>query len=213
VAESDSSPVLIKRKQAIKLGRTHYFTGKPCRRGHVAIRFVCNGRCILCSREKHHEDKHKYKQRDRDRRKVYYFQNLEQQRADGLARYHADRKTAAARAKRYRLVSPKKDEYCKRWKKENKEACNVHKRNRVARTKAGGKHTAADIKELFRKQRGKCICCRASLEDAYHVDHIQPLARGGSNEKYNLQLLCPKCNHEKWALDPIEFMQERGILL
>ena len=28
-------------------------------------------------------------------------------------------------------------------------------------------------------QRGKCACCHASIKRGYHVDHIQPLARGG----------------------------------
>lgn len=49
--------------------------------------------------------------------------------------------------------------------------------------------------------------------DGYHVDHIQPLALGGSNDKTNLQLLCPTCNTKKSAKHPIDFMQSRGLLL
>lgn len=30
------------------LGLTRYFTGKPCRNGHVAPRRVQDGRCIAC---------------------------------------------------------------------------------------------------------------------------------------------------------------------
>jgi len=40
-----------------------------------------------------------------------------------------------------------------------------------------------------------------------------PLSRGGSNDKYNLQLLCPTCNLKKSAKDPIDFAQENGNLL
>ena len=29
-------------------GRARYFTGKPCKHGHVAERFVSNGGCITC---------------------------------------------------------------------------------------------------------------------------------------------------------------------
>ena len=86
--------------------------------------------------------------------------------------------------------------------------------NRRARKQAaGGTHTLDDIAALFRLQRGKCACCHASIKRGYHVDHIQPLALGGSNDKGNLQLLCPTCNTRKSAKHPIDFMRSRGLLL
>ena len=30
-----------KRSEAIALGAPHYFTGKPCKRGHVDLRRIC----------------------------------------------------------------------------------------------------------------------------------------------------------------------------
>jgi len=94
---------------------------------------------------------------------------------------------------------------------EQRKAYNANHRSR--RRNATGKHTAADIKELFVLQQGMCICCRASLKDGYHKDHNIPLEKGGSNDKYNLQLLCPPCNLSKGSKDPIKFMQSRGFLL
>lgn len=38
------------RKEALELGLKHYFTGIPCRRGHVAHRYVLGSRCAECSR-------------------------------------------------------------------------------------------------------------------------------------------------------------------
>ena len=55
--------------------------------------------------------------------------------------------------------------------------------------------------------------CTVSIADGYHVDHIQPLALGGSNDKANLQLLCPTCNLRKSAKHPVDFMRETGRLL
>lgn len=40
-----------------------------------------------------------------------------------------------------------------------------------------------------------------------------PLARGGSNWISNIQLLCPRCNTSKKALDPIVWAQREGRLL
>ncbi len=86
--------------------------------------------------------------------------------------------------------------------------------NRRARKKGnGGVHTPMDIKFLFDTQKGKCVCCRKSIKNRYHIDHVIPIALGGGSEKENLQLLCQTCNTRKCAKHPIDFMQEQGYLL
>lgn len=40
---------IINRMDAAKLGLSRFCTGKPCRRGHNAERFVSNGVCITCA--------------------------------------------------------------------------------------------------------------------------------------------------------------------
>lgn len=100
------------------------------------------------------------------------------------------------------------------WARSNPEAKKAHFYNRLAMKKrVGGKHTAADIKQLFRLQRGKCACCHVSIKDGYHVDHVYPLSLGGSNNKSNLQLLCPTCNLKKGAKSPERWAAENGRLL
>ena len=53
------------------------------------------------------------------------------------------------------------------------------------------------------RERGCCAHCGVritmELEASGHVDHIVPLAAGGSNDLVNLQLLCQACNLEKSA--------------
>lgn len=47
---------------------------------------------------------------------------------------------------------------------------------------------------------GKCICAHCGQEMLVTeacVDHIIPVARGGPSEKWNLQILCEKCNQRK----------------
>lgn len=38
------------RNEAIEKGLQTYFTGKPCKRGHIAKRFVSSYQCVECSR-------------------------------------------------------------------------------------------------------------------------------------------------------------------
>lgn len=43
-------PEIISRKEAIKRGLKRFFTGKPCPRGHVALRYLASKKCIECAR-------------------------------------------------------------------------------------------------------------------------------------------------------------------
>lgn len=96
------------------------------------------------------------------------------------------------------------------WCKANPEAL----RNKKARRNAvPGEITPGWIPKLLELQRWTCVVCNVDLRFGYHIDHIQPIARGGENTDYNLQALCPKCNLEKSDKDPIEFIQSRGFLI
>lgn len=66
---------------------------------------------------------------------------------------------------------------------------------------------------LYLLQKGKCINCKKDLKGKYHIDHIHPVARGGTNHYWNLQLLCPSCNCRKHAKDPYDWANENGRLL
>ena len=43
-----TSPAIISRKDALRQGLPRYFTGKPCKYGHVAERYVHRKQCIQC---------------------------------------------------------------------------------------------------------------------------------------------------------------------
>jgi hypothetical protein len=54
---------IISRADAKSKGLSRYFTGRPCKHGHVALRKTVNGVCAECSRdiEEHHREKHREK--------------------------------------------------------------------------------------------------------------------------------------------------------
>ena len=57
-----------------------------------------------------------------------------------------------------------------------------------------------------------CYWCGKDCRDNYHIDHYQPLARGGKHVIANLVIACPPCNHRKNAKDPCEFAASLGRL-
>lgn len=100
------------------------------------------------------------------------------------------------------------------WAAANPEAKRIHKQNRRARKYANGGVLSRDLSvRLFKLQKGKCPCCKQPLGDDYHMDHVIPLALGGSNTDDNMQLLRSRCNLQKHASHPVDFMQQRGFLL
>lgn len=87
----------------------------------------------------------------------------------------------------------------------------ANRARRLAAINASAEHyTKGHVLYLFDKQQAKCMACGGDIADRFHVDHIYPLARGGSNGFSNIQLLCPTCNIRKHVKDPIAFLVENG---
>ena len=42
-----------------------------------------------------------------------------------------------------------------------------------------------------------CAVCCCTVDNKYEIDHVVPLAHGGSNDLCNLQLLCQGCHRKK----------------
>ena len=92
----------------------------------------------------------------------------------------------------------------KRWFKANPDAVIRMTHTRRARVIGnGGVLSAGIVRRLFKKQDGLCACCGKALV-RYHLDHIMPLALGGTNTDDNVQLLLPRCNLKKGSLHPNE---------
>ncbi len=234
---------VITKSQAKALGLRKYFTGLICKRGHVAERFICGGcvecsalkskmwysdrergaakarkwRAENPEREKLSKQKwieanpdriaeyeRRYRLKNTDARakacRDWYYRNIERQRSRSLEYRNANIEECRAKSSKYN--------------KENPERIAALARNRRAKISGnGGKHTADDISAILKMQRGKCAYCRINLGKKRHVDHVIPIALGGSNGRENLQILCVPCNKTKSAKDPIVFAQSLGMLL
>ena len=108
----------------------------------------------------------------------------------------------------------------KEWRKNNPEKARLNsriqshrRRVRVAGNTTGSSYTVEYISILKVLQKNRCAFCAKSIKKYHEVDHIHPIASGGSNEKSNIQLLCRSCNRSKQAKDPIDYAQAHGRLL
>ena len=237
-ARDQLAPPKVKAPSARSIARSQglarYFTGEPCKRGHIAERYVDKATCVECDVARRKTEDGARKKREQDRR--YHAENAEAMRRKAKDWRKANPELASARSKAWALANPEKKkagrqrwyfkdpsrqrELAKRWEENNPER---HRASRAARNQmrrarkrgAEGSHTADEVNAILAAQGCKCAYCNADLRKvARHLDHIVALARGGSNDKSNLQWLCAPCNRAKGAKDPILFAQERlGRLL
>lgn len=69
--------------------------------------------------------------------------------------------------------------------------------------------SSTDRAKIYSKNKGRCaICGRFVPYDSFTVDHIVPLAKGGTNELSNLQCACKVCNRIKQDILPEELMDK-----
>lgn len=209
-----SLELLVSRKEAIATGQTTYFTGEPCGYGHIARRSTKGG-CVECARL---------------RSIAWHYAHQEQQINRLKARYEANRESHIVKSKTWKIANKEKwHGYAKAWKTKYPERVKAgnasylqknlerHRVNQTKRrgikSKAEGSFTPVHVQALKRMQKSKCASCECSIAKIYDIDHIMPLALGGSNWPRNLQLLCPPCNRSKGAKHPIVFAKSRGLLL
>lgn len=89
--------IVVDRVKALAMGMGFYYTGKPCKHGHLSIRLTTSAKCVACDREykarAYAENAEAFKKRTRDWRAC----NLERARAsDRIRNNRKDRTTLYA---------------------------------------------------------------------------------------------------------------------
>lgn len=64
-----------------------------------------------------------------------------------------------------------------------------------------------EIGLLLCEQDARCAICGVLLSGAYHIDHKNPVSRGGTNDIWNLQILCVSCNTRKSSKTDAEYRE------
>jgi len=160
----------------------------------------------------------KNKQKINAVKRKWFAKNREQQRAAARRFYLEHRSSVRKAQSEYYRRDPERPrrakERARTWALAHpQKVSEMRHRRRAFLRQASGFHTGEQIIELYKAQAGKCAICFKKLREAYHIDHIVALARGGSNDIGNIQLTCAGCNTRKGAKDPIDFARELGRLL
>ena len=99
---------IITRQEAIAQGLRRYFTGKPCKRGHIAERKRSDGNCLTCLAA----HKKAYREANPDKvaagQKVWRTANREKVAARTKAYREANREEITAHKKAYSKANPEK---------------------------------------------------------------------------------------------------------
>ena len=144
-----------------------------------------------------------------EKRRAKYRADPTPYRVEALARYE-QRKAAGlmdAEAKRnydraYRAENGDKLSQAKQaWRIANADLVRLirsaYKAKRRAIEKVGD--STATVRTWLAKQLRVCAWCAKDCTDRFHIDHVQPLSRGGRHVVSNLCIACPRCNIKKNA--------------
>lgn len=148
----------------------------------------------------------------RDRARDWGRANPERnrQRVASWSHQNAERKSALDREWRAKN-SERKKENDRRWRDNNLERDRLNRRLREARRRerkrnAPGYATQKQVMDRVAYYGWKCWVCRGPFEQ---IDHVVPLALGGSGWPANLRPICAFCNQSKGARRPLDFIRRR----
>lgn len=127
-----------------------------------------------------------------------------------------NRERASEVAAEWRKRNPEKVKEAMRQWRERNPGRYLEDRNRRRARKLAAEHepyTVGDINDMWHKQGGSCYYCGMPVFAHYHVDHLTPLSRGGTDKLENLCVACPFCNVSKKDKTEQEFADYRTARL
>ena len=186
--------MIVSLLEAKRLGFIYYFTGEPCRYGHIAERRVSNRSCIVCLRKRNaawmrkdkKENPEKYKLRARKFNKVWRKNNIEKNKKRH-SKYYNDNK------EKYYINQIS-------WRERNREKVNSYAKVRYytdlgklrklcadtsVRLSLGSfKHSRLSLldynaKDFISKMESTLpegLTFKEARINKYHIDHIIPLS-------------------------------------
>lgn len=129
---------------------------------------------------------------------------------DGLSAYCKE--CSCKRIQKINAKAPAKNtDRVKQWREDNPEEYRAQNKLRKARMRAAGKMaTKEELAELYEQSEDSCMYCGIRLHKEYHLEHMTPIVRGGTNNIENLAIVCADCNLSKGDKTFEEWSTVRG---
>ena len=165
---------------------------KFCKKCNEDTDRYSNGVCKICSRARNAAWESKNRDAVNAKSRRWNAKNAESKRATNAAYRAKNQPQINSRRKEKRALDP-----------------SIERNKSAKRRLAVGVLPKDIVERLMIKQGGMCACCGEAMNGKYHLDHIIPVSKGGSNTENNVHLLLPKCNQQKYTLTFEEFLKLR----
>lgn len=210
------------RKEARALGLKQYYTGEPCKYGHLSPRAAANGLCLACNRERIRAATAKDPEGTAKRRRGRYLSNIESVKETQKAYREAHKEIEKARVTKWVKENPERElakqkrwrdrnahripELRKQWRNRNPGKVGLYNSNR-----RGLKNTATpEVPDkwlgVFRSEIEAIYAEARQMAEitglGYDVDHVFPLSKGGVHAPWNLRILPASVNRSKHTKIP-----------
>lgn len=185
------------RQEARDAGLTKYFTGRPCKHGHIAERRMSDG-CIECADKAARAWQAAHPEKVKAKTRAYQQKNADKLSAKNRAWRKANPDKHAALTAAWRAANEDRVKATKSsWKKSNVAKVNAENMRRYA-SKMNATPAWADNETI--EQFYECAQVFRRIGLNMHVDHIVPLqgkAVCGLHVHNNLQILTAFANQSK----------------
>ncbi|PQV58733.1 hypothetical protein LX70_00546 [Defluviimonas denitrificans] len=183
-------------------GSHKYFTGRPCKRGHIDIRTTRDGHCMACERFMQGEIAKRPGQREKareyERNRYHSNPSVKAYVQEYQSRPEVRERDRANKARWHQDNKPRRIARIKEWEQENPDR--VREYTAARRAAEMNAMPAWVDREALRAVYDECARLTFSTGEVHHVDHIVPLVHPnvcGLHVPLNLQVLTAAENLRK----------------
>ena len=143
------------KTEAIAAGHSHYFTGKPCKHGHIEIRDAKSTDCLACRQVRYQKNREKIlqymkkhaeanKDQIKEQKRQHFQANREKYRESGRKWSENNKEKISAYNKKYRENNREK---ISAYRKNNKEKMIAYRKNNREKIYAYNRKRYHELKE------------------------------------------------------------------
>lgn len=196
------------RKAARLRGEKTYFTGKPCPKGHIAMRYTGHGGCIQCIKDSKEKDRKENPERARERNREWRKRNVNRVRENERRRRDKNIEKIRESLKKWRKKNPRYSQKRRQQNIQVRIADGLRNRFRSA-LKIGAK-TGSAVRDLGCSIEELKVWLENQFKPGmswgnygeWHIDHKRPLAGFDLTKREHVLEACNWRNLQPlWAKD------------